>query len=126
MRVTITRDDLKRGQSRDAQHCPMAMAISRELGFPVEVWSHMVVAILPAGRVWMALPPDAQRWIVRWDRGQLRRPTSPGFVFELPDNLWQAVYDTGWDSRERWDELTRETTAGGAGTPVAAGPAKVR
>lgn len=95
MRVTVTRRDIQRGVRGDARACPIALALSRTLEAPVEVWSHCAVVMREHGRQVALLSPEVQQWIIRFDQGVIRKTTCPSLSFDLDG--WQDVASSGFD-----------------------------
>ncbi len=81
MRIHVTREDIENGRVRDAQNCPVAVAL-RRAGI-----AHCGVSGM---RVWVAsghravvLPGPVQEWILNYDYGMQMTPIE--FELHLPD-----------------------------------------
>ncbi len=85
MKIQVTREDIQKGRRGDCYGCPLAIAISRALDRPVEVWSHQVVVLSKVETKYtvVPLPVIAQRFIAGFDINKIRPATCPGFEFEL-------------------------------------------
>jgi hypothetical protein len=72
MRITITAEEIEKGRVRDAQNCPVALAL-RRAGV-----SHFgvsgILVWLAAGNRAVVLPVHIQEWILSYDYGCLMSP----------------------------------------------------
>lgn len=77
MRIIVTREDIENGRPRDAQNCPVAMAL-RRAGVGHFGVSGILVWVA-SGNQAIVLPGPAQEWILNYDYGCQMAP----FEFEL-------------------------------------------
>lgn len=81
MEISVTKEDIKKGNQGHCRDCPIALAASRAFGVDVLVRSRYVaVDAVPGGRnAIYSLPENARNFINNFDNG---RPVRP-FRFEL-------------------------------------------
>ncbi len=77
MRIIVTREDIEKGRARDAQNCPVALAL-RRAGVGHFGVSGILVWVA-AGNQAVVLPGPVQEWILNYDYGCQMAP----FEFEL-------------------------------------------
>lgn len=78
MRIDIRQEDIRNGEARQGDKCPIAVRLSEILGVDVDV-SDDDVLIYSAAPYYAALPDEAQDFICRFDAGETVKP----FCFEL-------------------------------------------
>ena len=81
MNVTVTSRDIREGQRRGWESCPLALAVNRELGIPhTRVWvdyEEIVVTSRDGVRIMSAdLPRDAVDFTSDFDSGRKVEPTT--------------------------------------------------
>ncbi len=91
MRIHVTREDVENGRVRDAQNCPVAIAL-RRAGVAHFGVSGMLVWVASGHRA-VVLPGPVQEWILNYDYGMQMMPID--FDLHLPDT----------------EEVTQATTA---------------
>jgi hypothetical protein len=81
IRVEVTAADIAAGVRRFCSYCPVSLAVRRATGWLVQVDDdevHLRVGDLTSR---VKLPPEAVRFVWRFDEG---KPVKP-FAFEIPD-----------------------------------------
>ena len=84
--VTVTKTDIAKGERKGRCTCPIARALKRCLPkadgiyvYPASVWVHLpAVTSLSIGH----LPPDAKRFVERFDGGEAVEPFTFNLKFE--------------------------------------------
>lgn len=88
LRIEVTQQDIEHGQWQDCEECPIALAVTRAVGFTVEVGTN-IKAAKPGDRRNTDLPEECVQFIHAFDA---REPVKP-FVFWLP-------YVEQWDGQK--------------------------
>lgn len=79
MIIEVTQADINKGRKADCRLCPIALAIKRVTGCPVEVRCHNYSKEWQHN--WKQLPVVAREFILHFDRGDNTQP----FQFEIED-----------------------------------------
>lgn len=75
MKIQVTAEDIRRGRPGICGGCPIALAMRRAFGVPIESWRFV------SSTNYSALPQVATVFVVDFDAG---RPVQP-IEFEVPD-----------------------------------------
>lgn len=87
--ITVTEDDIQRGERMEVSACPVALALRRDLRVPDEIglevqYPGAVLYRFDGGEFWhiLELPSAVNWWISRYDSGDVVSPIS--FEVDLP------------------------------------------
>lgn len=97
MRIIVTKEDIEKGRARDAQNCPVALALRR--AGVVHFGVSGILVWVASGNQAVVLPGHVQEWILNYDYGLQMEP----FEFELhvtaaeePEKPGVSTQETTW------------------------------
>lgn len=80
--VNVTQEDIETGIANDCLHCPIALAISRELPSSFPKVRNSNAGLLGRFSGWADLPVQAQTFIELFDAGQSVAPITFDLTFD--------------------------------------------
>jgi len=93
--ITITQEVLNKStkyvkvdKKRPSQYCPIALAVSIALGFPVEFNGLAIELLLDSKISWITLPKECGDFATKFDRNEVQTLKKPiAFSIEIPENI---------------------------------------
>ncbi len=97
MRIIVTKEDIEEGRARDAQNCPVALALRR--AGVVHFGVSGILVWVASGNQAVVLPGHVQEWILNYDYGLQMAPIDFDLHLtptEEPEKTAVLAQDSAW------------------------------